>query len=239
MSTIHLVLTGKGGVGKSYISTILAQYLPPDTFCGDTDPSNPTFTSYKAIGARHFNIMTDDMNIDKSRFDALMDIMLEHEGDCLVDNGSSSFLPMMAYILENNVIDFLQEAGKTVVIHSVLIGGLGLEETTRGVSSLLQSQVAPIVIWENELYGPVEMNGMRFADTDAYSKHKERILGIVRIAARGADTYGKDLHRMTSQKLTFDEVDQSTEFGAFNKQRMRTVRRDIFKQLDQLDFSAR
>lgn len=238
MSTIHLVLTGKGGVGKSYISTILAQYLGPDTFCGDTDPSNPTFTSYKAIGAKHFDIMTPDMNIDKSRFDALMHAMLEYEGDCLVDNGSSSFLPMMAYMLENNVVDFLQEAGKTVIIHAVLVGGLGLEETTRGLTSLLKSQVAPIVIWENELHGVVENDGIRFINTDTYTLHRKRVLGIVRIAARGADTYGKDLHKMTSQKMTFAEVDQSTEFGAFNKQRMRTVRRDIFEQLDKLDFTG-
>ena len=236
MSNIHRI-NSQGWRRKIVYFDVLAQYLDPDTFCADTDPSNPTFTSYKAIGAKHFNIMTDDMNIDKSRFDALMDAMLKHEGDCLVDNGSSSFLSMMAYMLENNVIDFLHEAGKNVIIHSVLIGGLGVDETTRGVSSLLQSQVAPMVIWENELYGPVVNDGLRFIDTDVYANHRNRILGIVRIAARGADTYGKDLHRMTSQKMTFAEVDQSTEFGAFNKQRMRTVRRDIFQQLDQLDFT--
>jgi hypothetical protein len=238
MSTIHIILTGKGGVGKSYIATILAQYLGNETFCADTDPSNPTFASYKAIGAKHFDIMTKDMDIDRSRFDYLIEEMLQHEGDCLVDNGSSSFLPMMAYIVKNNVFEFLREAGKKVVIHSVLIGGLGVEETTRGVSALLQSQAAPIVVWENELYGPVVSQGMRFSETSIFKKHQAQIVGVVRIANRDNDMYGQTLHKMTSLKLTFDEVDKSMDFVSMEKQRTRTVRRDIFGQLDNLDFSA-
>lgn len=238
MSIIHLILTAKGGVGKSYIATLLAQFLGRDTFCADTDPSNPTFASYKAIGAKHFNIMTEDMNIDRSRFDALIEAMLEHEGDCVVDNGSSSFLPMMSYMLENNVIDILRDAGKTVVIHSVLIGGLGIEETTRGILSLLKAKAAPLVIWENELYGPVEKEGMKFAATKAYEENKKQILGIVRIAERKPDTHGADVHNMTSQKLTFDEVMASPEYQVMNKHRLKTVKTDVFDQLEEIDFSA-
>lgn len=50
--------------------------------------------------------MTADMNIDKSGFDNLVEMLLEAPADCVVDNGSSSFLPMMANMLENSVIPF-------------------------------------------------------------------------------------------------------------------------------------
>lgn len=162
MSTIHFVLTGKGGVGKSFISALLAQYVKATfgvPFVADTDPSNPTIAGYPAFNAKHINIMTENMNINKSNFDELIVDLLSYEGDCVVDNGSSSFLPIMAYIMENDVIELLREAGKTVIIHAVLVGGLGMDETLRCIQTLLSSQVAPLVVWENELFGRVCKDG--------------------------------------------------------------------------------
>jgi hypothetical protein len=241
MSTIHLVLTGKGGVGKSYISALLAQYIKSTfgvPFVADTDPSNPTIASYPEFKAKHINIMTNDMNIDKSKFDELIEHLLSYEGDCVVDNGASSFLPMMAYMMENNVIDLLREAGKTVIIHAVMIGGLGMDETLRCIRTLLTSQVAPLVVWENEMFGPVVKDDKSFRDSQIYIENKERILGIVRIVERGPDTFGKDLKMMTSNRLTFDEIKDSTEIRIMTKQRLATVRRDIDNQLDTIDFEA-
>ena len=47
LASVHLVLQGKGGVGKSCVSAILAQYFrtksAPVHFV-DTDPINTTFT---------------------------------------------------------------------------------------------------------------------------------------------------------------------------------------------------
>lgn len=241
MNVIHLVLTGKGGVGKSYISAILAQYVNSSygvPFVADTDPSNPTIASYPAFKAKHINIMTPGMNIDKSKFDELIEELLSYEGDCVVDNGASSFLPMMAYMLENNIIELLREAGKIVIIHAVMIGGLGMDEALRCIDTLLTSQVAPLVVWENELYGPVVKEGKFFKDSEIYSENRRRILGIVRIVERGQDTFGKDLKMMTSNRLTFDEIKDSTEIRIMTKQRLATVRRDIDVQLDAIDFEA-
>jgi hypothetical protein len=241
MGEIHLILTGKGGVGKSYVATLLAQYIANTygiPFCADTDPSNPTFASYPAFKAKHIDIMTPEMNVDKSRFDELIEELIAFKGDCVVDNGSSSFLPIMAYMLENNVIKFLKEAGKVVVIHAVMIGGLGLDETQRCIETLLKAQVAPLVVWENELYGPVIKNGKRFKDSDLYNNDERRILGVIRIAERGEDTFGKDLKMMTSNRLTFDEIQESAEIRIMTKQRLATVRRDIDNQLDQIDFAG-
>jgi hypothetical protein len=241
MSTIHLVLTGKGGVGKSYVATLLAQYLKKthgNLFCADTDPNNPTFSDYPAFDAKYIDIMTPEMNVDKSRFDELMEDLLTFDGDCLVDNGSSSFLPLLAYFLENDVIEYLHEAGKSVIIHAVLIGGLGFEDTLRGVEALLKTQVAPLVIWENELHGPVEKLGKRFKDSNVHAANSKRILGVIRIAERGQDTYGKDLHTMTSNRLTFDEVQTSPLFRTMARQRMLAVKRDLDVQLNEIDFTA-
>jgi len=41
VASVHLVLQGKGGVGKSFVSSILAQYFRTKSapvYCLDTDP---------------------------------------------------------------------------------------------------------------------------------------------------------------------------------------------------------
>ena len=52
MSTVHLILQGKGGVGKSFIAALLAQYLQEKGVavrCFDADPVNSTLASFPAL----------------------------------------------------------------------------------------------------------------------------------------------------------------------------------------------
>jgi MinD-like ATPase involved in chromosome partitioning or flagellar assembly len=57
---VHLILQGKGGVGKSLISAILGQYFLHKKItphCFDTDPVNATFAQYQALQAEHINVL--------------------------------------------------------------------------------------------------------------------------------------------------------------------------------------
>ena len=50
---IHMVLQGKGGVGKSFVAALMAQFLQDrgrNPVCIDTDPVNATFAGYSAFG---------------------------------------------------------------------------------------------------------------------------------------------------------------------------------------------
>jgi Mrp family chromosome partitioning ATPase len=239
MSAIHLTLTGKGGVGKSWITAAIANYLKMSEvplFAADTDPSNPTFASIPYFEAKHVNIMTPAMNIDRSRFDELIEGLVAHQGNCVVDNGSSSFLPMMAYMLENDVINFLINQGKKVYVHAVLVGGEGLMETQRCVDTLIKANVPNLVIWENEFNGPVIKDGKRFVESDLYQENHKRFAGVIRIAERSQDTFGKDLKAMGVARLAFAEVIASPEFRMMSRQRLTTVWRDISQQLDKVEF---
>jgi hypothetical protein len=54
--TIHLTLQGKGGVGKSLVASILAQYFRhrnAEIHCLDTDPVNQTLSQYTELRAEH------------------------------------------------------------------------------------------------------------------------------------------------------------------------------------------
>ncbi len=72
-NSIHLSLQGKGGVGKSLVASILAQYFRQtgrELRCIDTDPVNQTFSQYKALGAQHLDLM-EEGRVDQRRFDNL------------------------------------------------------------------------------------------------------------------------------------------------------------------------
>ena len=174
------------------------------------------------------------MTVDKSKFDLLIERILAHEGDCVVDTGATSFLPMMTYLKQNEVIEFLQSTGRRVILHAPLVGGQAMDETVRGLGSILEFKTAEVVVWENEFFGPVIKNGVGFVQSPLYKEYMERVIGIVRIAQRDSDTFGKDLANMTTRRLTFSDALESSEFMVMSRQRLTMVRRETFHQLDRV-----
>ena len=78
-NTVHFVLQAKGGIGKSFVSTLLAQHLLQETGsarCFDTDQENTTFTHYAALSVRHVAVTEASRLINPKRFDALMEVLL-------------------------------------------------------------------------------------------------------------------------------------------------------------------
>ena len=240
MSAIHLVLEGKGGVGKSLVAALLAQYLAQDKaagealLCADTDPVNDTFARYGAFGAQRIKILNADKNIDARAFDGLIESVLAHEGNCVIDNGASTFIPLSAYLRENSVVELLQASSKKVYLHTVLTGGQAMDDTLAGLNALLTTQAAPVVVWENEFFGEVARDGRRFAESKLYDKHKASVAGIVTLHRRSQDTFGKDMELLVSHKLTFDEAMASPVFSLMPRQRLKIIQKSVFEQLDAL-----
>jgi hypothetical protein len=236
---VHFILQGKGGVGKSFISAILVQYFSDRTGSVkpfDTDPVNDTLSQYKGFNASRVDILDDANNINARVFDGLMEDILSSNSVCVVDNGASTFVPLMAYMVENKAVELLQGAGKEVIIHSVITGGQAFEDTLQGLSIMLQNQKAPVVVWLNEFYGEVERDGKSFLESSLYKDYKDRIRGVVRIEKGNPDTFGKDMEMLGKNKLTFEEALQSPAFGIMPRQRLKMVREALFAQLDATRF---
>ena len=238
-SAVHFTLQGKGGVGKSLVSALLAQYfgsVGADVKCIDTDPVNQTLMNYKALNARHVNLMNGS-KIDERNFDSLLERLLSEDGIFIVDNGASSFVPLSNYLIENNAIGMLQEAGRDVFIHCVVTGGQALLDTLSGFKALAeQTNTNNIVVWLNEFFGAIEHNGKAFNEMKTYAENASKVRGIVRIAKRNPDTFGRDIEEMASRKMTFGEVIGSSDFSIMAKQRIKTIQKDIFAQLDEVGF---
>ena len=133
--SVHFTLQGKGGVGKSLVASILAQYFSSrhlDLKCYDTDPVNQTFHGYSGLNVSHLVLMKGS-KIDEHQFDALMDDIYKNQRAFFVDNGSSSFLALTNYFGENDTFEIISETGKEVVIHYVVTGGQAMDEIFTGL----------------------------------------------------------------------------------------------------------
>ena len=128
MAKIHMVLQGKGGVGKSLIAAILAQYnvsKGKQPLCIDTDPVNATFHGFKALNVKRLQIMDGD-EINPRHFDSLVELIAPSTVDVIIDNGASSFVPLSHYLISNQVPALLQEMGHELVVHTVITGSQAL-----------------------------------------------------------------------------------------------------------------
>lgn len=242
MKEVHFVLQGKGGVGKSFTACLLAQYLrdraDAAVYCFDTDPNNHTLANYAALLPQIIELLDETtQTIDTSHFDGLMDSLIDTDGYGVVDNGTATFGPLMAYIAENDVADILADEGVRLVLHIPLNGGQAKDECLKGMVQILQAVNADAVIWLNEHKGKIHENGKPFDQFKVYEKYKKRIAGIIRIPALNADTYGKNIADMTERNLTFDEID-AAEFGRWARNRLLKLRDTIWTQLDDVSFLA-
>jgi hypothetical protein len=238
MNTIHVVMMGKGGVGKSLIAVTLAQYLVDagrPLNCVDLDPTSPTFKQFGALKVEHINIADNESNIDPTRFDVLMEKILVSKTDWVIDTGAPTFLPMVSYLVENEVFSFLADSGWRVVIHSPLVGGVAMIETVNGLKAILKISDCPVVVWENEYFGPVEMNGKRFIETSGYEQFKDRVLGTVLLPKGNHKTAEADLRTMHARRLSWDEALLDNAFMTMQRNRLTLMRRNINDQLEKIE----
>jgi hypothetical protein len=209
-NTVHFILQGKGGIGKTLVSTLLANGSAPKDArplrCYDTDQENATFSRYKAMSVKHVPVMTDDRTIDPKRFDALMIDMLETDGNCVIDNGANSFSPLMAYLLENDCFGLLQESGRKVYIHTIVGGGDTLHDTATGfVSTAKATRCRWCCGRTNTSAGWPRRRQAVHRVAELY-RQRRRVRGRVVLAAAQPDTFGADLKKMNMGRLTLDEV---------------------------------
>ncbi len=237
MATINLVLQGKGGVGKSFIASLLAQYFLSRGYpicCFDTDPVNATFSGYKALQVNTVDIMDGD-NINTSRFDQLIEalVSLPEGTEAIVDNGSSTFLPLGSYMKENRVAEMLQDNGHTIRTHTIITGGQGGGDTCQGLFSLLENKFKSITIWENPFFGKTD-----FLNEPFYLENKGKmgaVEAIISLPDRKRETFGADIAKMLSMKLTFDEVLKRTDFTLMQRQRIVITKRELFELLEKAE----
>ncbi|MCB1622311.1 MAG: conjugal transfer protein TraL [Thiothrix sp.] len=239
MTTLHMVLQGKGGVGKSMISAMLAQYFHPfdEAVLGvDTDPVNATFAGFKALDVKAVKFM-DGTKVVPSMFDQFTALIMNHDGMVVNDNGATSFLPLADYLISEEIFDLFLETGIKAVIHMVVVGGQALIDTVSGLNSIAQQfpEHVGLVVWKNEHFGPVESGGKAFEKLAVYEKNAHRINGIVTLHEQ-TELVRQAVRDMLTGRLTFREVEDASleEYDFMKKRRIDRFRQSVFGQLDVL-----
>ena len=239
MKNVHFTLQGKGGVGKSYVATLLMQALKEnghDPIGIDTDPINQTFAGYKTLNVEKLKILEDN-NIIPRAFDDLMEKLLKNDNDFVVDNGASSFLPLAQYLAENSAFQILKDGNKDVWIHTVVTGGQALHDTLSGLAAICDHLSADVhlIVWLNEYFGKVADpdNHKQFEDMKVFQHNVEKIAGIVIIPKQNESTFGEDVKQMVSRRQTFAEIEES-DVSIMIKSRLKRVKNTIFDQLKEI-----
>lgn len=236
MAKIHMILQGKGGVGKSFIASILAQYKASkgqSPLCIDTDPVNATFNGFKALNVKRLQIMDGD-EINSRNFDSLVELIAPSTEDVIIDNGASSFVPLSHYLLSNQVPALLQEMGHEFVVHTVITGSQAMDDTINGFAQLITqfTSETTFVIWLNPYWGVIEHEGKGFEQMKVYTTNKGRVSAIVKIPDLKEETYGRDLSDMLQERLTFDEAIANPALTIMTRQRLKIVKTQLFDQLN-------
>lgn len=241
MKAVHFVIQGKGGVGKSFSATHLAQFFQEHAtddetvYCYDTDSVNQTLARYRQLNARVINILNEHEDVDVSRFDELMEEFLTKDGIAVIDSGSSTFLPLMTYFRDAEVLNVFTEAGIRVVLHIIIAGGAEAEDTTTVLSQIVSTLPAELVLWKNEHFGEYVLpNGVTLEKSAVFKKGEKKIIGVVHLPKRKYDLFGKVTEAMTKQGLTYAEAMSGSTFNAMERQRLLIIKRGIFTQLQAL-----
>lgn len=238
MAIINIVLQGKGGVGKTFTSLMLAQYLKDKGInfdAIDTDPVNNSFSSFSSLEVRTLSILEKNV-IKPKAFDELMEILISTEKDIIVDNGASSFIPIVNYLIENECFEILKDCGHQINIHSIISGGQALPDTMTNLGQLLE-QFPPYVkfiVWLNEKDGNIaapDSPEKGFESSTIYKENKNRISSIIHLKRPSNDTL-LDIRKALDLRLTFSEAITSDSFSIMEKQRVKIFQRKVYEQLN-------
>ena len=233
--TVHFILNSKGGVGKSFVAFLLALYYRhtgEPVLCFDADATTATFSRFQTLNVTRIELMEGTV-LNPRLFDAMLEPILTQDAHCIVDTGTSSFVAVSHYLIENNVHDQIRLAGKKVIVHAIIVGGSTLKETLNDLFELAQQLPADvdIIVWLNEHFGLIKEGAKTFADMEVYKSNRDRIRGIVHLPLRTAATYGEDIKEMMARHLTFDEAIASPEFTLMAKSRLHNIQQDVRAKL--------
>lgn len=240
-TVVHLVLQGKGGIGKSVIASWLAEYLVhrgKNVRCIDGDPVNRSLAQYKSLQVEKLDLVNEEGLIVRARYDTLLERFATENGVFVLDSGATAFLPLWSYMVESEVIRVLKEIGREIYVHCVVSGGEMLSDSLLGFDTLATSTPdRNVIVWVNEYFGPVARDGKTFDQMNVFQKHADKVLGSVGIPQRSPDTFGASILFMRQKKMTFEEALRSSELMIAQKSRLQIVRRDLYEQLDRLPLS--
>jgi len=244
-NSINIVMTGKGGVGKSFVAQVLGQfflhYKKIDTSVSDSDPVNSSTFRVTALNPEYIEIMENN-TILQGNFDQVIQSFVENENITFVlDTGASTYVPLMQYFHDNDLVDFFSAVGRPVFLHTIIMAGQELPDTLNGCKNLcemVKGTNVKVVAWVNELKGTpmVDIKGvtMPLIESPFFNQFSDTLGGVVVIKDRKSDAFTSDIKTLTSKNLTLEEAKESSDFNVMQKTRLNKVFKEVYEQLEEV-----
>lgn len=232
MATIYLQAQGKGGVGKSIISVFLAQYFIENNInvkLLDCDTVNPTFSSFEKLNAVKVPLGKTLDIVEPIFFDAMFEMFdsMKQEVKIIIDIGSSTYLPLLSYMKENKIGDYLRANGHDLKLLSIVIAGAGNAETIQNLVQTAKSLTSEkIILILNEYFGEI-------AEPKSLIDDFPQIETIIKIPQVNALTYGVNINDMLTKKQLFNDViGEKSKLNKIAQNRVKIFRDTIFTNFD-------
>lgn len=237
--TVHMTLCGKGGVGKSVVARLLAEYLtsqgqPPLAF--DADPLNTNFASVKAFGAEKVQLFDKAHRIHSKLFDAMVVRIFGSDRSVLIDTGAASYVPLFNYMRELKFTRDLDRRNFDLMLHVIIAGGPALPFTMSNLADICKTfgGQARITVWLNHYWEEIEHEGKPFTELPAFKANQAAINGLLEIERMAPDTSAEDFAEFLKQNISFDQAldEASSSFNVVEQSRLFNIRETIFEGMD-------
>ena len=234
--SVHLVLQGKGGVGKSLIARLLVEYMihtKTSHASFDADPVNQSLCAVDAFGAKAVKLLDPNGDISARSFDTMMgDLLQASEEAIIVDSGASAFLPLMGYIEASGAIEALLDEDCEVFIHTVVTAGAAFDDTMKGFAQIAKrfGDTCNVVVWTNPFFGDLEQNGTKFIETEAVQALIEQNLIIGHVPMPVLHRLNQeDFEQFLAQNIPFSEATakENAELNTMVRRRLIKLHTDL------------
>ena len=239
MRKLHLTLGDKGGIGKSFIAALMAQYIIDNVvyakpICIDLDCKNKTFSRYAGLGVELIDVRTDG-DIDRSKFDILINrIATAGEDDILIaDVGGNVYVPMTDYMRVNEVYEMIMNIGVEIILHIPVVGGGDLFPTLQTLDEIMGDTPSDVMVsvWINQKNGKVEYQGKSFEESERFYDYQERIRNVTYIPLWRPDMQ-INVAEMLEEAVTFDQAVRMDIFDLMAKQRLTMAKRYLYASIE-------
>lgn len=227
MANIHFIGGEKGGVGKSLVARLVAQYLIDRhlPFLGfDTDRSHGALMRFYAGYA-------SPVLIDRyETLDAVVEAGVEHPGRrVLVDLAAQTHAPLVQWMDESGVLELAEETGLSIHYWHVMDAGRDSVDLLTRLLDRFEARLRYVIV----------LNQIRGDDFSILNQSGE----LARARAFGAKIVTlRHLHDTVMNKIDATSSSfwaaqnagdkASTGLGLLERQRVKTWLRDAYQQLD-------
>lgn len=234
-----MTLCGKGGVGKSVVARLLAEYLTsrgeaPLAF--DADPLNTNFASVETFGAEKVQLFDKAHRINAKLFDAMVVKIYGSDRSVVIDTGASSYVPLFNYMQELKFARGLKQWDFDLMLHVIIAGGPALPFTMTNLTEVCRTfgGTAGITVWLNHYWEEIAHNDKPFTELPVFKTNQSSINGLLEIERMAADTSADDFAEFLKRNISFEQaLDRtSSPFNIVEQSRLFNIRETIFEGMD-------